>query len=38
MYTEMGPISGSRYIARLRATGADWGMDIRKYYNDGWQM
>ena len=23
----IGPVSGSRYMARLRATGADWGLD-----------
>ena len=25
----IGPVSGSRYMARLRATGADWGLDTR---------
>ena len=23
------PVSGSRFMARLRATGADWGLDTR---------
>ena len=23
----IGPVSGSRYMARLHATGADWGLD-----------
>ena len=25
----IGPVSGSRYMAILRATGADWGLDTR---------
>ena len=25
----IGPVSGSRYMARLRATGADLGLDIK---------
>ena len=25
----IGPANGSLYMARLRATGADWGLDIR---------
>ena len=25
----IGHVSGSRYMARLRATGADWGLDTR---------
>ena len=25
----IGPVSGSRHMARLRATGADWGLYIR---------
>ena len=25
----IGPVSGSRYIARLRATGVEWGLDTR---------
>ena len=25
----IGPVSGSRYMARLHATGADWGLDTR---------
>ena len=25
----IGPVNGSRYMARLRATGADWGLDTR---------
>ena len=25
----IGPVSGSGYMARLRATGADWGLDTR---------
>ena len=27
--TGIGRASGSRYMARLRATGADWGLDIK---------
>ena len=27
--TVIGPVSGSQYMARLRATGADWGLDTR---------
>ena len=26
---EIGHVTGSRYMARLRATGADWGLDTR---------
>ena len=29
MIMPVGPVSGSRYMARLRATGADWGLDIK---------
>ena len=25
----IGPVSVSRYMARLRATGAGWGLDIK---------
>ena len=26
---DIGPVSGSRYVPRLRVTGADWGLDTR---------
>ena len=29
MVQVVGHVSGSRYMARLRATGADWGLDTR---------
>ena len=29
----IGPASGSRYMARLRATGADWGQDTIRIFS-----